>query len=93
MRRAAGLIIAVLECLTRRRHSRFNSHWTTGRLAGRLAVLVLIAFFFSCCSLTPVPVTGERPIKIVVLGDSLSAGFGLLWQAAFPERLERALRA
>jgi acyl-CoA thioesterase I len=55
-------------------------------------VLVLIAFSFSCCSLGPVPVNGERPIKIVVLGDSLSAGFGLLWRAGFPERLERALR-
>jgi acyl-CoA thioesterase I len=77
---------------TRRRHSSFDSHWTTGSLAGRLAVLVLIAFSFCCCSLKPVPVNGERPVKIVVLGDSLSAGFGLLWEAAFPERLERALR-
>jgi acyl-CoA thioesterase-1 len=57
-------------------------------------VLVLIAFSFGCCSLdpVPVPVNGERPIKIVVLGDSLSAGFGLLWGYGFTEKLERALK-
>ena len=32
-------------------------------------------------------------MKIVALGDSLSAGFGLLWGYAFPERLEQVLRA
>jgi acyl-CoA thioesterase I len=35
----------------------------------------------------------ERPVKLVVLGDSLTAGFGLPVQAAFPERLARALKA
>lgn len=33
------------------------------------------------------------PVKIVVLGDSLTAGFNLPAGAAFPARLERALRA
>jgi acyl-CoA thioesterase-1 len=32
-------------------------------------------------------------VKIVVLGDSLSAGYGLPVQAAFPARLARALEA
>jgi acyl-CoA thioesterase-1 len=32
-----------------------------------------------------------KPIKMVVLGDSLSAGFGLSAQAAFPARLQKAL--
>ena len=32
-----------------------------------------------------------RPIKIVVLGDSLSAGYGLPAAAAFPVRLQKAL--
>jgi len=36
---------------------------------------------------------GERPVKIVVLGDSLTAGFGLPADAAFPARLARALTA
>ena len=35
----------------------------------------------------------DRPIRIVVLGDSLSAGFGLAAQDALPAKLERALKA
>jgi len=38
-------------------------------------------------------VAADRPIKVVVLGDSLSAGFGLPAQAAFPEKLAQALKA
>jgi acyl-CoA thioesterase-1 len=34
-----------------------------------------------------------KPIKMVVLGDSLSAGFGLSASAAFPVRLQKALKA
>src|SRR5882757_2142974 len=37
-----------------------------------------------------VPVT--KPVKMVVLGDSLSAGFGLPGVAAFPVRLQRSLK-
>jgi acyl-CoA thioesterase I len=33
-----------------------------------------------------------KPIKMVVLGDSLSAGLGLPASAAFPERLQKALQ-
>ena len=35
----------------------------------------------------------DRPIRIVTLGDSLSVGFGLPASAAFPARLEQALKA
>ncbi len=35
----------------------------------------------------------EKPVRIVVLGDSLSAGYGLPANAAFPERLAAALKA
>jgi acyl-CoA thioesterase I len=35
----------------------------------------------------------DRPVKIVVLGDSLSAGFGLPVDAAFPAKLAVALAA
>jgi len=35
----------------------------------------------------------DAPVKIVVLGDSLSAGYGLPGQAAFPARLAEALKA
>jgi acyl-CoA thioesterase-1 len=33
-----------------------------------------------------------KPIKMVVLGDSLSAGFGLSAPAAFPARLQKSLK-
>ncbi|MGB8110910.1 MAG: arylesterase, partial [Pseudolabrys sp.] len=35
----------------------------------------------------------ERPVNIVVLGDSLSAGFGLTVEDAFPAKLAAALKA
>ena len=35
----------------------------------------------------------DRPVKIVVLGDSLSAGYGLPVDAAFPAKLAQALKA
>jgi acyl-CoA thioesterase-1 len=35
--------------------------------------------------------TAAKPIKMVVLGDSLSAGLGLAGTAAFPTRLQKAL--
>jgi acyl-CoA thioesterase-1 len=41
---------------------------------------------------TPVP-GGTKPVKMVVLGDSLSAGLGLSASAAFPARLKRSLEA
>ena len=34
-----------------------------------------------------------KPIKMVVLGDSLSAGYGLPGLAAFPARLQKALKS
>jgi acyl-CoA thioesterase I len=38
------------------------------------------------------PAQAQTPIKLAVLGDSLSAGYGLPLQAAFPARLQKALR-
>ena len=35
----------------------------------------------------------NRPVKMVVLGDSLSAGLGLSAPAAFPARLQKALQS
>jgi acyl-CoA thioesterase-1 len=37
--------------------------------------------------------SAAKPIKMVVLGDSLSAGYGLPANAAFPARLQTALKA
>jgi acyl-CoA thioesterase-1 len=36
---------------------------------------------------------GAKPIKVVVLGDSLSAGLGLSAPEAFPERLQNAFKS
>src|SRR5450631_281174 len=36
---------------------------------------------------------GTKPIKMVVLGDSLSAGYDLAASDAFPEKLQKALKA
>lgn len=38
------------------------------------------------------PAPGAKPVKLVALGDSLTAGYGLPAQAAFPVRLQQALR-
>src|SRR5262245_50980388 len=53
------------------------------------AVLAAIVGLF----LAGVAWAAEAPIKIVALGDSLTAGFNLPASAAFPVKLERALRA
>ena len=58
-------------------------------------ILVLIVALMTAQTVaaqTP-PAAGTRPIKMVVLGDSLSAGLGLSASAAFPERLQKALKA
>jgi acyl-CoA thioesterase I len=39
------------------------------------------------------PLAQRQPIRLVALGDSLSAGYGLPQEAAFPAALERALKA
>lgn len=38
------------------------------------------------------PVLSQAPLKLAILGDSLTAGYGLPVTAAFPARLEKALR-
>jgi acyl-CoA thioesterase-1 len=52
-----------------------------------LATVVLTAG----TALAQVPAKVEKPIKMVVLGDSLSAGLGLAASAAFPARLQKSL--
>jgi acyl-CoA thioesterase I len=58
----------------------------------RSFMLVLVAVVLSCCSLIRESATVARPVRIVVLGDSLGAGFGVPWDAALPQRLERVLQ-
>jgi acyl-CoA thioesterase-1 len=53
--------------------------------------MLVVAIAWGCFVATDA--TAAEDIRIVVLGDSLSAGFGLPAADAFPARLERALRA
>lgn len=39
------------------------------------------------------PARAAEPLKIVALGDSLTAGYGLAGDAAFPAQLQKALKA
>jgi acyl-CoA thioesterase-1 len=66
-----------------------------GRMGMFVHILVLImalmttqTVFAQAPATTPV-----KPVKMVVLGDSLSAGLGLSATAAFPARLQKSLEA
>ena len=55
----------------------------------------MIVLVLALSGTTAVPVHAAaaiKPVTMVVLGDSLSAGFGLPVDAAFPARLEKALK-
>jgi len=76
MRSSYGIFIAAVE----------------GRLRSILSLLGL-AFFVTALALPALAQTlGTKPVKMVVLGDSLSAGLGLSASAAFPARLQKALK-
>jgi acyl-CoA thioesterase I len=57
---------------------------------GRRAVIVNA---LAVLALSAIPAGAQRPVRLLVLGDSLTAGFGLPKNQAFPARLESALRA
>ncbi|MCA1415659.1 arylesterase [Bradyrhizobium sp. NBAIM20] len=54
-----------------------------------IAVLMLAVMTMA----SPAGAGATKSIKLVVLGDSLSAGLGLPAQEAFPQKLQKALRA
>ena len=58
----------------------------------RLAAALVVAGFV-LSGLVGSVTAAERTIKVVALGDSLTAGFQLRGSAAFPVQLERALKA
>jgi acyl-CoA thioesterase-1 len=61
---------------------------------GALLVAALVVAIAWGCFVAAVPAgAAEQPLRIVALGDSLTAGLGLPASAAFPARLEQALRA
>jgi acyl-CoA thioesterase-1 len=77
MRSSYGIFIAAVE----------------GRLRSILSLLAL-TFLVTAPALPASAQTQlAKPVKVVVLGDSLSAGLGLAASAAFPARLQKALKA
>lgn len=72
------------------RRSRCPSYGEITAGVQRLAALLLTI----ACVLAPQSVrAADGPVKLVVLGDSLSAGYGLPGQDAFPAKLGVALKA
>jgi len=64
------------------------------RQVGFVATVIFACLALLAAGAAPARAQGaEHPIRLVVLGDSLSAGYGLPAAAAFPSALERALRA
>jgi len=59
-------------------------------LAGTLVFGAIMAPFSLRSAAAQAP--ANKPIKLVVLGDSLTAGYGLPADAAFPVRLQKALK-
>ena len=68
--------------------------WVEGYRAGFVHMLVLgLALMAAGTAAAQAPAgSGAKPIKMVVLGDSLSAGLGLSASSAFPARLQNALK-
>src|SRR5579863_9945932 len=64
----------------------------TGRFKQMLVWGLLLIAADPAFAQSPATATGA-PIKMVVLGDSLSAGFGLAGADAFPAKLQKALKA
>src|ERR1700753_2260626 len=66
-----------------------------GRMRALMQILllgvVLMTVQFASAQTPAAP--PARPLKVVVLGDSLSAGLGLSASAAFPARLQKSLKS
>jgi acyl-CoA thioesterase-1 len=69
--------------------SAYGRHGARINRAERWSAVILLALLVA-----PRPVAGgATPIRLLVLGDSLMAGYGLAWAQAFPAQIERALAA
>src|SRR5262245_48185525 len=62
------------------------------RSYGRFLACLQAAALLALALLVPAS-PAEAPVRIVALGDSLTAGYGLPADAAFPAKLQKALRA
>src|SRR5215218_821249 len=80
-------------CARSRVPSASRSYGKPGRLVQRLAAALVIAVFAGGSVMAADNSVKILPVKIVALGDSLVAGYGLPANAAFPVQLEKALNA
>jgi acyl-CoA thioesterase-1 len=62
-------------------------------LVQTFALVGVFVAFRAGAMMPVVAVAADRPVKIVALGDSLTAGYNLPASAAFPAKLEKALKA
>jgi acyl-CoA thioesterase-1 len=67
-----------------------NGAWY-GRSTALCAAILLVSAAFA--GLFAAPARAETPVRIVALGDSLTAGYGLMAGDAYPAKLQAALRA
>src|SRR6185312_10058490 len=72
--------------------SEHRSYGKLGPKVQRLATMLAVAGLVFA-GMLGVAGAAERTIKVVALGDSLTAGFQLKGSAAFPVQLEKALQA
>lgn len=70
-----------------------SAHAVEGRVRMFVHILVLGVVLMTAGTGFARATADARPIKIVVLGDSLSAGLGLSAAAAFPARLQKTLES
>ena len=84
LRCGAGLV----EPLRRRAQGRRRARWIPGAAVELLLVAAVLAV-----SGARADAAGADEVRILMLGDSLTAGYGLLSHEALPARLEAALRA
>jgi acyl-CoA thioesterase-1 len=57
-----------------------------------MLVLAMVLFASGAAQAQTPAAAAAKPIKMVVLGDSLSAGLGLSASSAFPEKLKKSLK-
>src|SRR5882724_7412943 len=62
------------------------------RMYAHILVLAIVSVTMGTASAETPAVKMTKPIKVVVLGDSLSAGLGLSASSAFPVRLQKSLK-
>ena len=63
------------------------------RTACTLAAATFVAVMLAGAPVGSAALASDRPLRIVAFGNSLTAGYGLPADAAFPAKLERALAA